>query len=153
MHASYAACIFSGMQMQTFRVQLAISPMNMRLKNSVFSSCFVCRLHKKGPGCSGEKRFLFFPYQRTALNNGHMFFGSLESIKKKQYLICIRDPNSRTLCCTYYVIVITYWKLCKTIGQVSALYRDASIGNAINIVMVRLMLLENESLEVSQKWK
>lgn len=38
----------------------------------------------------------------------------------------------------------------KTIRQVSALYRDASIGNAINIVMVRLMLLENESLEVSQ---
>ena len=33
--------------------------------------------------------------------------------------------------------------------KVSALYRDASIGNAINIVMVRLMLLENESLEVS----
>ena len=32
--------------------------------------------------------------------------------------------------------------------KVSALYRDASIGNAINIVMVRLMLLENESLEV-----
>jgi hypothetical protein len=31
------------------------------------------------------------------------------------------------------------------------LYRDASIGNAINIVMVRLMLLENEALEVSQK--
>uniref|UniRef100_A0A0P5WCA6 A disintegrin and metalloproteinase with thrombospondin motifs n=3 Tax=Daphnia magna TaxID=35525 RepID=A0A0P5WCA6_9CRUS len=32
-------------------------------------------------------------------------------------------------------------------NMVSALYRDASIGNAINIVMVRLMLLENESLE------
>lgn len=31
------------------------------------------------------------------------------------------------------------------------MYRDASIGNAINIVMVRLMLLENEALEVSQK--
>lgn len=35
--------------------------------------------------------------------------------------------------------------------QVSALYRDASIGNAINIVMVRLMLLENESVEVKQR--
>jgi len=32
--------------------------------------------------------------------------------------------------------------------KVSALYRDASIGNAINIVMVRLMLLDDESVEV-----
>ena len=44
------------------------------------------------------------------------------------------------------IFCLLYWN-----WQVSALYRDASIGNAINIVMVRLMLLENESLEVSKK--
>ena len=30
--------------------------------------------------------------------------------------------------------------------QVSALYHDASIGNAINIVLVRLILLEMEEV-------
>lgn len=53
--------------------------------------------------------------------------------------------------------VIQFWcleyekRMCVILLQVAGLFRDASIGNAINIVVVRLILLEQDEVNKQQQ--
>lgn len=52
---------------------------------------------------------------------------------------------SRKIFCSQLELIMRCWNV--SLCQVAGLYRDSSIGNAINIVVVRLILLERDEVK------
>lgn len=52
---------------------------------------------------------------------------------------------SRKIFCSQLELIMQCWNV--SLCQVAGLYRDSSIGNAINIVVVRLILLERDEVK------